>query len=106
MSERRLMGVRQAGALRGIAYAEMLRLMHSGSLPFIQLPGRRSYLIDMADLDALIDASKSGTVPGTEAQAKPVKVVENVAPKRRCRKPKTETVKAAPYQWMQQYARK
>ncbi len=87
----RLLKVAESSEARGIPYGTLLRLIHSGQLPAVKLPGRRSYLIDPDDLDELIEASKTGTVAGTKLRCPDTKTSENQKMKRK--------LKAYPNDW-------
>ncbi len=76
-SSTRLLKVAETSEARGIPYGTLLRLIHSGELPAVKLPGRRSYLIDPDDLDELIEASKTGTVAGTKLRCPTAKTSVN-----------------------------
>lgn len=60
----RLRKVRDVAQELGIGYQAVLHLIHSGALPIVRVPGRRSYRIDQQDVDALILSWKvdGGTV--------------------------------------------
>lgn len=82
----RLWTVYEAEAERGIPYATLLRLIHAGDLPAVKLRGRRRYLIDRADLDALIQASKTTGRVDQKVDQTPVMNAENSQQNHRPRK--------------------
>jgi len=61
----------------GISYWTLLRLIHESKLPAVQIPGRRAYLIDPADLDDFIESFKTGTKTGTKSHIKAPKTTKN-----------------------------
>jgi hypothetical protein len=48
----------------GIPYSTLLRLANERLIPVVRIPGRRSALIDPADVAAWIQSLKTGAVPG------------------------------------------
>ena len=93
----------EVAALLSIGYDAALDLFHSGALPNVQLPGRRGYLADVADLRRLIDARKSGAVPGAEPIQAVPEVPENAAPTKRRRRPAKVVAIGRNSSWMQRY---
>src|SRR5215467_6075224 len=60
MNEKNLLTLYEAERERNIPYHTLRRLIDSGDLPAVKLPGRRRKFIDLCDLDALIERSKTG----------------------------------------------
>src|SRR5882672_2470529 len=61
----------------GIPYQTLLRLVHEGEIVKLEIPGRRSVLLDPADIQAFIDRVKSGSVIGSEDQKQPPEMALN-----------------------------
>jgi excisionase family DNA binding protein len=102
----KLLRIKDVAAQLGIGYGTALALVHSGDLPTVQLPGRRSFLIREEDVDALIARFVSGTTSGTNDKIEPGKTQQNAAPKKQCRKSKPAKSTADKYSWMERYAEK
>ena len=81
-------GTRKAAEFLGVGPGTIRRLIHEGVLPKVEIPGRRSYLIDMADLQTLNETFKSGSVPGSKSKIESPQVEQNAALKKRSPKPK------------------
>jgi excisionase family DNA binding protein len=73
----KVVSVPQAAEATGIPYQTLLRLIHEEHLPAVSLPGRRSYLVDVEDLKALVERSKSGSIDGSEREVQPAQVALN-----------------------------
>lgn len=56
-----LLTIRRVAEILNRSYGTTMKLIHSGELPHVKLPGSREYLVDPRDLQALIDRSNSGT---------------------------------------------
>jgi len=60
-----------------IPYPTLLRLVNEGHIPHLDIPGRRSALLDPADVQAWIDRSKSGSVSGSVDEKQPAQMAAN-----------------------------
>jgi len=81
-------GTRKAAEFLGVGPGTVRRLIHEGVLPKVAIPGRRSYLVDMADLEALNVAFKSGSVPGSKSKTEQPQVEQTAALKKQSPKRK------------------
>ena len=98
-----LLTVRETAEHLHRSYHTVLRMIHEKTLTAIMLPGSREYLVDPADLKALIDASKIGAEVGAIATSDDPKRLETMAPENR-RQARNETPsRVGKYQWMQEY---
>lgn len=97
-----LLRANQVAERLNISYGAVLQLIHAQELPTVQLPGRRSHRIDESDVQAFIERLKSGTVPGTEDEAKPTQTAPNKESRERSRKKKNGGNES----WMQRYTKK
>src|SRR4051812_33736605 len=87
----RLIGIEAAAKYLAVSYNTMLDYVRQGLVPTIALPSRvedggglrRSKRIDIRDLDALIEARKSGTILGTEPMVSPVETRLKAVPRRK-----------------------
>lgn len=75
----KLLSIREAGKARGIGYHTISRLVREGKLTAVWLPGRQFALIDIADLDRLIKASKVGPKAGPETSEDAAELCKNPA---------------------------
>lgn len=98
-----LLTVRETAEHLHRSYHTVLRMIHEKTLTAIMLPGSREYLVDPADLKALIDASKIGAEVGAVATADDPKSVEMMAPANRCQNGNEQASRVNKYEWMQQY---
>ncbi len=62
-----LLTIKAAAKASNIGYGTLRRIVKDGLITVVMLPGQRTPMLDPADLDALIAASKVGTTAGTEA---------------------------------------
>lgn len=80
-----LLTIRRVAEILNRSYGTTMKLIHSGELPHVKLPGSREYLVDPRDLQALIDRSNSGAFPGALTLENVAQPCEKTAPKKRCR---------------------
>jgi|SRR5215471_9655544 len=108
----KLLTIAEAAKESGIPRGTMYRLVKEGKLRVVQLPGRRSFFIDPRDLEAMIEASKTGEVsPPTESRGPlfgPIGPIEPLQPVENTTQPKTakNSKNGDKYEWMQRYTRK
>jgi excisionase family DNA binding protein len=62
----KLLTVPQASKEYGIPYQTLLRLIHQKELIAVKLPGRRSFLLDPIDIEAMLNAAKTGSFDGSK----------------------------------------
>lgn len=74
-----LVTVRAAAKISGIGYSALKELVRSGELRSVLLPGARRRKVDLADIEALIQASKSGSNPGSSEEIPTVPKATNTA---------------------------
>ena len=110
----KLLKIAEASEQSGIPKGTLYRLVKEGKLRIVHLPGRRSFLIDPRDLEAMIEASKTGEVSpepppdsrgplfGPFGPNQPLQPFENTT------QPKTakNSKNGDKYEWIQRYTRK
>src|ERR1700676_4140696 len=82
---KRLLKVKEVAVVMGIGYQAVLDLIHGGELPTVQIPGRRSFRVDAADVDALISGLKVGLKVGLIDETEPTKTQENARPSKKAK---------------------
>lgn len=97
-----LLTVPQAADESGIPYQTLLRLIREKQLPAVEIPGRRSKLVDMDDVHRFIDERKTGSFPGAINHVEHTQVALN----EQSQKNQKTGSKAAKYDWMHEYTRK
>lgn len=87
----------------GLPYSTLLRLVNGKHVRSIELPGRRSKLVDLDDVLQYLEAVKSGgTVSGTEVE----KEASQTAPNKGSRKTSRVAVPGDKYSWMDDFTAK
>ena len=61
----KLLTIKAAAKSSGIGVGTLRRLIASGDVRSVRIPGRQFLLIDPADISAFIEASKSGSLSGS-----------------------------------------
>jgi len=98
-----------------IGYNAVLKLIHSGELPTVNLPERRGYLIEESELDRLIakyngvrkdPGSEVGSFDGSHAPVETVKAEESRALLEKSRRSRSRTLRTTKYEWMGGFRRK
>ena len=112
----KLLKIAEASEQSGISKFTLYRLVKEGKLRIVHLPGRRSFFIDPRDLEAMIEASKTGEVPtvGPEFDSSSGPLFGPIGPKQvlqvqeNTRQPKTteNSKNGDKYEWIQRYTRK
>jgi len=110
----KLLKIAEASEQSGIPKQTMYRLVKEGKLRVVHLPGRRSFFIDPRDLEAMIEASKTGEIPaevpmenrgplfGPIGPIQPLQPIENTTQAKTAKNNKN----GDKYEWMQRYTRK
>lgn|GEM_PF-5871591 len=85
----------------GIPYTTLLRLVNLGEVRVLSIPGRRSKLIDMADLDTYLEGCKSGSIGGSISDEK----LTNMAQNEQSQKPRKRISKRVNSNWQKEFSR-
>lgn len=70
----------------GFPYQTLLRLVNENEIVSLDIPGRRTKMLDPDDVQAFIDRSKSGSIRGSEAKKQPSQVAPNQESQKASRK--------------------
>lgn len=98
---KQLLTIKEVSVQINRCYHTVLKMVHEKTLPAIQFAGSREYLVDPADLDALISGSKSGT----DAILDDSKSLQMVALEKRSREPKSRSRKGGNLNWQKEFDR-
>lgn len=93
-----LLKPKEVAARLSIGYRAVLDLIHAGALPVVQLPGRKTFLVRVETVEALILGSESGATEKPQS----IQHEQKSALKSKSRKPR----KAGEPLWYEKYAAK
>jgi len=82
-----LITIKAAAKAKGLGIALVRRLVRSGDLPIVEVPGRQFPLVDLTDWDKVIEGWKSGSLPGSTENSAVSKPQDRSAQKERRHEP-------------------